>query len=83
MVHLGIKEEERGYIFINAVLHEVPGLTTGKGWTMQDGDHVGIFSHDYLWPYQYRDGVRMSPALQEALREQGPMKHQYKSKSSE
>ena len=75
---LGIPTQERGYLFINAVLCEVPGMETGSNELLGDGDHVGIFSIDRLWPYQYRDGVRMSEGLKMALQEHGAMHHSYK-----
>jgi hypothetical protein len=75
--HLTIPDAERGYLFVNAVLCAVPGLGAPDGKPLQDGDHVGIFSIDRIWPYQYRDGVRMSEALQKALAEHGPMHHSY------
>jgi hypothetical protein len=75
--HLGIPKDERGYLFINAVLCEVPGMETGSNEPLSEGDHVGIFSIDRLWPYQYRDGVRMSEGLQMALKEHGAMHHSY------
>jgi hypothetical protein len=81
LAHLGIKAEERGYLFINAVLHDVPGLTTDCPDPLQEGDHVGIFSRTHMWPYQYRDGVRMSPALTAALAEHGAMHHSYQTVS--
>jgi hypothetical protein len=77
LLHLGIPEAERGYLFINAVLCDVPGLVTGDGQLLKDGDHVGIFSVDRIWPYQYRDGVNMSTALKEAFRVHGAMHHSY------
>ena len=76
---LEIPESERGYLFINAVLCDVPGLaTTPTQEPLQDGDHVGIFSIDRLWPYQYRDGVRMSEELTTLLKERGAMHHSYR-----
>jgi hypothetical protein len=75
---LGIPKEERGYLFINAVLCEVPGMETGANELLNDGDHIGIFSIDRLWPYQYRDGIRMSEGLQRALKGHGAMHHSYK-----
>ncbi|MBN2550111.1 MAG: hypothetical protein JXB15_13185 [Anaerolineales bacterium] len=74
---LAIPDREKGYLFINAVLCDVPGLTTGNGQTLNDHDHIGIFSVDRIWPYQYRDGIVMSPDLVEALKEHGPMHHSY------
>jgi hypothetical protein len=75
---LGIPTDERGYVFVNAVLCEVPGLSTGAGALLQAGDHVGIFAADRLWPYQYRDGVVMSPSLKALLATQGAMHHGYR-----
>jgi hypothetical protein len=74
---LKIPDEERGYLFVNAVLCEVPGLSTGSGEELHDRDHVGIFSSDYMWPYQYRDGVPMSESLIKALQARGSMHHTY------
>ena len=77
LAKLSISKEERGYIFINAVLHDVPGLVTDCSEPLLDGDHVGIFSADRIWPYQYRDGVRISEGLKKAFEEYGAMHHAY------
>jgi hypothetical protein len=79
LAQLGIPAEEKGYLFINAVLCDVPGLTTDGLDPLQDGDHVGIFSKTYMWPYQYRDGVKMSEELRKALQEHGAMHNVYRS----
>lgn len=76
---LGIPPDERGYLFINAVLHDAPGLFTSRDTELHDGDHVGIFSTTHMWPYQYRDGIRMAEPLKDAIREQGPIQHTYES----
>jgi hypothetical protein len=73
----GILPEEKSFVFVNAVLCDVPGLNASWGHRLAHGDHVGIFSIGYMWPYQYRDGAHMSEALKEMLREQGPMHHSY------
>ena len=78
----GILPEEKGFVFVNAVLCDVPGLNASWQHSLADGDHVGIFSLGYMWPYQYRDGARMSEALKDALRQQGPMHHTYTSSES-
>jgi len=78
LAQLGIPENERGYLFINAVLCEVPGLSTGANELLNHGDHVGIFSIDRLYPYQYRDGLPMSEGLRKKLMERGAMHHSYK-----
>lgn len=75
---LGIPMEERGYLFINAVLCEVPGMTSGSNEQLKNGDHIGIFSVDRLYPYQYRDGLPMSDGLRKMLQERGAMHHSYK-----
>ena len=74
---LGIPENERGYLFINAVLCEVPGISTGANEFLNHGDHVGIFSVDRLYPYQYRDGLPMSDGLRKTLEKHGAMHHSY------
>ncbi len=79
LARLGVPAEERGYLFINAVLCDVPGLTSDGLDPLQDGDHVGIFSTNYFWPYQYRDGIKMSEGLRKALQEYGAMHNVYKS----
>ena len=76
--HLGIPENERGYLFLNAVLCEVPGITTGANELLNNGDHIGIFSIDRLYPYQYRDGLPISDGLRKTLNERGAMHHSYK-----
>lgn len=78
LAQLGIHPDERGYLFIDAVLHEVPGFFTEDSEPLTDGAHIGIFSADYMWPYQYRDGIVMSDALQRALAQRGAMHHTYK-----
>lgn len=76
--HLDISPQDRGYLFINAVLCDVPGLNAANEEPLSDGDHVGIFSEGYMWPYQYRDGAKMSESLQAALKEHGPLHHSYR-----
>jgi hypothetical protein len=74
---LGISPGDRSYLFINAVLYDVPGLNTALEEPLHDQDHVGMFSKGYMWPYQYRDGVRMSDSLKAALKEHGALHHTY------
>ena len=78
VARLSIPENERGYLFINAVLCEVPGIRTGANELLKDGDHIGIFSVDRLYPYQYRDGLPMSDGLRKTLQEYGAMHHSYR-----
>jgi hypothetical protein len=76
--HFGIPETERGYLFINAVLCEVPGISTEANEILQDGDHVGVFSCDRLIPFQYRDGLPISEGLRSTLQRHGAMHNAYR-----
>ena len=67
LVALGLQEEEVGLIFVNAVLSDLPGLHVALDDELRSGDHLGLFSADYIWPYQYRDGTVVSPRLREAI----------------
>jgi hypothetical protein len=75
---ISLPPEERGYLFINSVLHDVPGLYASQGDQLKDGDHVGIFSIRHMWPYQYRQGIHMSQALEDALAQSGAIKNTYR-----
>ncbi|MBI9043404.1 MAG: hypothetical protein JEZ06_02890 [Anaerolineaceae bacterium] len=75
---LTIKPEEKGYLFKNAILFDAPGLNTSLPEILENEDHLGIFSTQHMWPYQYRDGVRMSESLKEAMKEHGSMSHSYR-----
>ena len=75
--HLKIPPEDKSYVFINAVLCDVPGLNASADEQLKDGDHVGIFSLGYMWPYQYRDGMPMSESLKQAMSDYGAMHHTY------
>jgi hypothetical protein len=75
---LEIPIEETSFIFLDAVLCDVPGLEIVHNEALKDGSHVGIFSTGYMWPYQYRDGMPMSPPLVSAMNKYGAMHHSYK-----
>jgi len=74
---LKIPNNEKSYLFINAVLCDMPGLAASLFEPLNDGDHVGIFSLQHMWPYQYRDGIRMSDNLQKTLQKREVMKNVY------
>jgi len=74
---LGVPAEERGYLFINSVLCDAPGLDAAREELLHSGDHVGIFSIKHMWPYQYRDGIKMSESLQKAMKKHGAMHNIY------
>ena len=58
MDHFSIPHDQKSYLFINAVLCDMPGLLASIDEPLQNGDHVCIFSLQHMWPYQYRDGIR-------------------------
>lgn len=74
---LGIADVDRGYLFVNSVLYDMPGLTASRAEPLHHNDHIGIFSIRHMWPYQYRDGVRMSERLKAVLAEVGAMRNVY------
>ena len=74
---LGMAAPEKGYIFINAVLADMPGLDAARLEVRHDGDHVGIFSISHMWPYQYRDGIRMTDRLTAEVQARGALHHSY------
>ncbi len=75
---IGISPEETSYVFINAVLSDMPGLHVVLEDELHDGDHIGIFSVGYMWPYQYREGAAISRRVQAALAERGALQHSTK-----
>ena len=77
LAELEIPMAETSFIFLDAVLCDVPGLTIIHDELLKDGSHVGVFSTGYMWPYQYREGIRMSEPLLAALREHGAMHNVY------
>lgn len=74
---LDLPMEETTFIFLDAVLCDVPGLSIEHDEDLQNGSHVGIFSTGYMWPYQYRDGMPMSEPLKAAMQKYGAMHHSY------
>ncbi len=76
---IGIQAEETTYVFVNAVLSDMPGMTVALEDDLHDGDHIGIFSKGYVWPYQYRDGSVFSERLQAALAKRDALHHDTRS----
>jgi len=75
--HFSIPYKQKSYLFINAVLCDVPGLQASLDEPLDNEDRVGIFSLQHMWPYQYRDGIRMSGTLTETLRKRGAIHNTY------
>ncbi len=76
---LGMPAEERGITFVNGNLAALPGLEADLGVVLRDGDRVGISHRKSMWPMQYRFGAKMTPQLQEKIRqrEDRGMHHAY------
>ncbi len=74
---LKVPVEEKGYLFVDHVLCDAPGLRASLDEKLCDGAHVGIFSTTHMWPYQYRDGIHMSQSLKEAMQSRGTMHNTY------
>ena len=83
--HFGIPSEEKGMIFVNGQLTDMPGLDVGRFHELKDGDRVGIFHRKTMWPFQYRHGASISPELAEALTkmEGGSLHHSPRSVSEQ
>lgn len=77
LAQFNIPPNYKSFVFINAVLCDVPGMNASTNEPLKDGDHIGIFSNGYMWPYQYRDGMPMSESLKEEMRKYGAMHHTY------
>ena len=73
-----LPSNEKGYLFINSTLCDMPGLNASLNEPLKNGDHVGIFSTTHMWPYQYRDGIRMSESLKQISKEKGAMRNSYR-----
>ena len=64
---LGLPLEKKGITFINAQLTDMPGLAADLKRELQDGDRIGLFHEQSMWPFQYRFGASTSPELTEAM----------------
>ncbi len=60
---LGIRDEERGITFVNGQLSAMPGLKPDLNHMLKDGDRVGLFHLQSMWPFQYRHGVKMTEEM--------------------
>ena len=66
---LGLTVEDVSYLFINATLTDALCLGVALEDDLQDGDHLGIFSKNYVWPYPYTDESVFSDRLRKAFAE--------------
>ena len=77
--HLGIHDEERGITFVNGQLSAMPGLKPDLNHILSDGDRVGIFHLQSMWPFQYRHGVTTTEEMEKAMaaRKDAGLRHSY------
>jgi len=82
---LKIPPDEKGITFVNGQLTDMPGLHADDELELHAGDRVGIFHTNSMWPFQYRFGASISPALQRAMLEQegGALRHAPASKRAQ
>jgi len=65
---LGMSAEERGITFINGWLTAMPGVPADLERELKDGDRIGLFPPESMWPFQYRFGAPIDSELRAALR---------------
>jgi len=77
LAHLSLPLAEKGITFINGQLTDMPGLAADLDQELSEGDRIAIFHERSMWPFQYRHGAKLSPALQKAMAESegGAMRH--------
>jgi len=61
---VGLPGEERGVTFINGHLSAMPGLQPDLDRPLAEGDRIAFFHLKSMWPFQYRHGAALDPALQ-------------------
>ncbi len=81
--HLGLQPEEVGLVFINSILHDLPGLSLSLDDELHNNDRVALFSSMYVWPYHYRGGAVMSSRLREYVATHDYLRHTPRIHSSE
>ncbi len=80
--HLGLSPDEVGLVFINSVLHDLPGLHLSLEDELHHGDRIGLFAAFYVWPYHYRGGAVMSKRLKEYTMTHEYLRHQPRTEST-
>jgi hypothetical protein len=64
---LGVPTEERGVTFVNGKLTAMPGVQPDMDNELRSRDRVAFFHLKSMWPFQYRHGAAVDPALSAAL----------------
>ena len=67
LANLGMNTEERGITFINGELSAMPGMQPDLQHELKDGDRVAFFHLRAMWPFQYRNGIKMVSEMQETM----------------
>ena len=64
---VGLPSHERGVTFINGRLSAMPGLQPDVDRPLAEGDRIAFFHLKSMWPFQYRHGAVLDPALERAM----------------
>lgn len=74
---MGVPPGEKGITFVNAELTDMPDLAADVDLELRDGDRVGLFHLQSMWPFQYRHGAAVAAELREAMRSRlgGGLRH--------
>ena len=67
LARLGMPTEERGITFINGQLSAMPGLQPDLGHILHNGDRIGLFDLNSMWPFQYRHGAMLTDEMAHAM----------------
>jgi sulfur carrier protein ThiS len=67
LAELGMNTEERGITFINGELAAMPGMQPDLQHVLKEGDRVAFFHLRAMWPFQYRNGIKMVSEMQETM----------------
>jgi hypothetical protein len=67
LARVGMGTEERGITFINGRLSAMPGLQPDLCHILRDGDRIGLFDLNSMWPFQYRHGAMLTDEMARAM----------------
>ena len=67
LTSLKMRTEERGITFINGQLSAMPGLQPDLGHILHNGDRIGLFDLNSMWPFQYRHGAMLTDEMAHAM----------------
>ena len=68
---LSLPTDERGITFIDGKLSAMPGVQPDFDYELQNNNRIAFFHLRSMWPFQYRHGATVTPALSNSMAEQG------------